>query len=69
VLAQLGVEDFGIYNVVGGVIVLFSFIQGAMGSATSRFFTFDLGKADAVFKGYELNCKYSILFSILGNFI
>jgi len=46
VLAQLGVSDFGIYNVVGGVIVLFSFIQGAMNSATSRFFTFDLGKGD-----------------------
>jgi len=46
VLAQLGVSDFGVYNVVGGVIVLFSFIQGAMNSATSRFFTFDLGKGD-----------------------
>jgi len=46
VLAQLGVSDFGIYNVVGGIIVLFSFIQNAMGSATSRFFTFDLGKGD-----------------------
>jgi len=46
VLAQLGVSDFGIYNVVGGVIVLFSFIQIAMNSATSRFFTFDLGKGN-----------------------
>jgi len=46
VLAQLGVSDFGIYNVVGGVIVLFSFIQSAMNSTTSRFFTFDLGKGD-----------------------
>ena len=46
ILAQLGVSDFGIYNVVGGVIVLFSFIQNAMSSATSRFFTFDLGKGD-----------------------
>jgi O-antigen/teichoic acid export membrane protein len=46
VLAQLGVSDFGVYNVVGGVIVLFSFIQNAMSSATSRFFTFDLGKGD-----------------------
>jgi len=46
VLAQLGVSDFGIYNVVGGVIVLFSFIQVAMNSATGRFFTFDLGKGD-----------------------
>jgi len=46
VLAQLGVSDFGIYNVVGGIIVLFSFIQNAMASATGRFFTFDLGKGD-----------------------
>jgi len=43
VLAQLGASDFGIYNVVGGVIVLFGFIQSAMNSATSRFFTYDLG--------------------------
>jgi O-antigen/teichoic acid export membrane protein len=46
VLGQLGVSDFGIYNVVGGVIVLFSFIQNAMYNATNRFFTFDLGKGD-----------------------
>jgi len=46
VLAQLGISDFGIYNVVGGIIVLFSFIQNAMYSATGRFFTFDLGKGD-----------------------
>ena len=46
VLAQLGVTDFGIYSVVGSVIVLFSFIQNAMISATIKFFTFDLGKGD-----------------------
>ncbi|MDR2580150.1 MAG: hypothetical protein LBC85_04055 [Fibromonadaceae bacterium] len=46
VLAQLGVNDFGIYNIVGSVIVLFSFIQNTMHGATSRFFTFDLGKGD-----------------------
>ncbi|MDR2593211.1 MAG: hypothetical protein LBC87_00365 [Fibromonadaceae bacterium] len=46
VLAQLGVSDFGISNVVGGVMALFSFIQGTMTSATIRFFTFDLGKGD-----------------------
>ena len=46
VLAQLGVTDFGIYSVVGGVIALFSFIQSAMFNATSRFFTFNLGKGD-----------------------
>ena len=46
ILRQLGISDFGIYNVVGGVIVLFSFIQSAMSNATSRFFTFDLGVGD-----------------------
>jgi len=46
VLAQLGISDFGVYNVVGGVILLFSFIQNAMSSATGRFFTFALGKGD-----------------------
>jgi len=46
VLSQLGVSDFGVYNVVGGVILLFGFIQSAMNGATSRFFTFDLGKGD-----------------------
>jgi len=46
ILAQLGVSDFGIYNIVGSVIVLFSFIQNTMTNATSRFFTFDLGKGD-----------------------
>lgn len=43
VLATLGVEDFGIYNVVGGVVVMFGMISGALSSAISRFITFELG--------------------------
>jgi len=46
VLAQLGVSDFGIYNVVGGIILLLNFIKNAMNRATNRFYTFDLGKGD-----------------------
>jgi O-antigen/teichoic acid export membrane protein len=67
VLAQLGVSDFGIYNVVGGVIVLFSFIQGAMNSATSRFFTFDLGKGDfeQLKKTFSLSVAIHIFTAIL----
>jgi len=67
VLAQLGVSDFGIYNVVGGVIVLFSFIQGAMNSATSRFFTFDLGKGDfeQLKKTFSLSIVIHIFTTIL----
>lgn len=44
VLNTLGVEDFGIYNVVGGVVVMFSFLNSAMSSATQRFLSFELGK-------------------------
>lgn len=46
VLETLGVDDFGIYNVVGGIVTMFSFINGSLGSATSRYITFELGKKD-----------------------
>lgn len=46
VLNTLGVEDYGIYNVVGGVVAMFGFITNALGSATSRFITFAAGKED-----------------------
>lgn len=46
VLKALGVSDYGIYNVVGGVIVMISTLTGALGGATSRFLTFALGKKD-----------------------
>jgi len=43
VLHVLGVDDFGIYAVVGGFIMLFLFINHGMAGATSRFLTFELG--------------------------
>ena len=46
VLEQLGVDDYGIYSVVGGVIVLFTFVSQAMSTATQRFITFEIGKVD-----------------------
>lgn len=47
ILNTLGVEDFGIYNVTGGVIAMFGFINSAMSSATQRYITFELGKGDS----------------------
>lgn len=44
VLQILGVEDFGIYNLVSGVIVLFTFISGAMLTGTQRFLNFHIGQ-------------------------
>lgn len=46
VLQVLGVEDFGIYNVVGGVISLLGFLNASLSGAGSRFITFALGKED-----------------------
>ena len=46
ILNALGVEDFGIYNVVGGVVAMFSVISGSLSTAISRFITFELGKGD-----------------------
>jgi O-antigen/teichoic acid export membrane protein len=48
VLNTLGVEDFGIYNVVGGVVMMFAFFNSAMSSATQRFISFELGKGNFV---------------------
>ena len=46
VLNTLGVEDYGINNVVGGVVAMFSVLSGSMSSSISRFITFELGKGD-----------------------
>ncbi len=44
VLATLGVEDYGIYGVVGGVVAMMGFLNASMSGATSRFLTFELGR-------------------------
>lgn len=46
VLNTLGVEDYGINNLVGGVVAMFSVLSGSMSSSISRFITFELGKGD-----------------------
>ena len=46
VLNTLGVEDYGVYNVVGGFVAMFSLISGSLSSSVSRFLTFELGRGD-----------------------
>ena len=55
VLAALGENDFGIYNVVGGVVSMFTIISGALNSAIQRFITYEMGKGPAA----QLNKVYS----------
>lgn len=48
ILNTLGATDYGIYNVVGGVVTIVAFLNGALGASTSRFLTFALGEKDIV---------------------
>ena len=46
ILNALGIEDYGIYNVIGGVVTMMAVVNNAMASATQRYLTFELGKGD-----------------------
>ena len=43
ILKALGVDDLGIYNVVGGIVLLMGFFRNALARATSRFITYEIG--------------------------
>ena len=55
ILNTLGIDDYGINNVVAGVVTMFSLFTGSLSNAISRFLTFNLGKGDT--------SKLSIVFS------
>lgn len=46
VLKTLGVEDYGVYNAVGGVVSMFAVISGALTNSISRYITYGIGKGD-----------------------
>ena len=75
VLNTLGVEDYGIYNVAGGIVAMFGFINGSMSSATQRYITFALGKGDrkqlqTVFSTtLQIHTLIAVLIVILGESI
>lgn len=45
-LEVLGAEDYGIYTVVAGIVTMFSFLSGAMATASQRYFSYELGRCD-----------------------
>lgn len=67
VLKYLGVEDYGLYGVVGGIISILGFINGSMSSATSRFLTFELGRGnqESLKKTFSAALSIHIIISIL----
>lgn len=46
VLATLGIEDYGIYNAVGGIVAMMGFLNSSMANAVQRFLSFEMGKGN-----------------------
>jgi len=46
ILHALGISDYGLYNVIGGLVIMFSSLNMSLGSSTSRFFTVELARGD-----------------------
>lgn len=67
ILDVLGVSDFGIYNVIGGIVVFISIINNSMSIATQRFITFELGKGDyqKVSNTFSMSMSIHIMLFIL----
>lgn len=67
VLATLGVEDYGIYNVVGGIVAMFGFINSSMAASTQRYLTFELecGNSDALNRIFSSSLIIHGLLSLL----
>lgn len=75
ILNALGVEDYGIYNVVGGFVAMFSLLSGSLSSSISRFITFELGKGNlqklklVFITSVNIQIGISIIILILGEII
>ena len=71
VLDTLGLENFGIYSVVGGLVLMFTFLNSTLSAATSRFLTFELGILNSlnfskIFKtAITINISVAIILLIL----
>lgn len=66
VLQTLGVEDYGIYGLVGGIVTMFAFLNSAMSSATQRYLSFDIGKGDSIKLKQTFNATLNIHILIAG---
>ena len=67
VLRILGTEDYGLYNVVGGIVSLMTFFTGAMADASQRYFAIGLAKNDwnEVNKFFSVNFTIYLVFAVI----
>lgn len=59
VLEMLGIDNFGIYSVVGSIVTIFAFINGSMAGATQRFLNYEIGR------GMEVRLKHTFASAVL----
>lgn len=66
VLKALGVDDFGLYNVIGGVVGLFTFLRTSMEKATQRFLNVEMAKPNGQIKNvFSVSLSIHLFISIL----
>lgn len=64
VLDKLGVDDYSLYNVVGGIVGMLSFLNGTLSIGTSRFLTYELGRKDNSRLGITFNTTFYAHFAL-----
>lgn len=64
ILNVLGVVDYGVYSLVGGIVILFSFFNSSMTSATQRFLAYDIGRDDPIQLSKTFNATLNIHIAI-----
>ena len=65
VLSVLGVSDYGIFAVVGGVMALFTFLSNALATATSRFLNTEMGRGGDVNATFNINLLLHVALALL----
>lgn len=66
VLLVLGFSDYGLFNVVGGILTMFTFISGSLSAATSRFFNVEMGKSDGdLNRSYNINIALHVILAVI----
>jgi len=67
ILNGLGEEDYGIYNVVAGVVTMLGFVSSVLSTATQRFYSYSLGERNSfrLKEIYSVSLKINIIFSVI----
>ena len=63
----LGIDDYGVYNVVGGIVAMFAFLNNAMIASSQRFISFELGtgNADRLRKVFSISVTVHVMLALI----